>query len=385
MARDYNSSMLADSAAIKDNVALLKPLTLEQTGLPHMTQEQIKTKKALNWADLGFQYQPTEYRFRAVHKNGQWSQGELITDSMIAVHEGAPALHYAQQCFEGLKAQTAPDGRVLLFRPELNAERMRQAAGRLLMPVVPEELFLRGVEEAVRANYAWIPPHGSGAALYIRPMLIGVGENLGLKTAKEFEFRVFVSPVGPYYKTAGLAVISLAVSDLDRAAPAGTGNYKIGANYAGGLLATRLAQELGANEALFLDARERRYIDEAGSANIVVAMSGGRFVTPGSNAVLPSVTRRSIMTLAEQELGLVTEQRAIDLRAEIGEFEEVAACGTAAVISPVGKIYVDGQWHCFYANGEQAGPVMHRLYELLVSIQRGEVADKYHWTHQVSI
>src|SRR5690606_23923408 len=261
----------------------------------------------------------------------------------------------------------------------------RQAAGRLLMPEVPEALFIRGVQEAVRANYAWIPPYGSGASLYIRPMLIGVGQNLGLKTAKEFEFRVFVSPVGPYYKSAGLAVISLAVSDMDRAAPSGTGNFKIGANYAGGLLATRCAQELGANEALFLDARERRYIDEAGSANIVVAMSGGRFVTPGSSAVLPSITRRSVMTLAESDMGLKTEQRNIDLRKEIAEFEEVAACGTAAVISPVGKIYVDGQWHGFYKNGEEAGPVMQKVYELLVGIQRGEIADKYHWTHNVSL
>lgn len=348
-----------------------------------MTQQFTTPKKDLNWAELGFQYRPTEFRFRALHRNGQWSDGELITDNMISVHEGAPALHYAQQCFEGLKAQTAPDGRVLLFRPALNAERMRQAAERLLMPQVPEALFIRGVEEAVRANYAWIPPHGSGAALYIRPMLIGVGENLGLKTAKEFEFRVFVSPVGPYYKSAGLAVISLAVSDLDRAAPAGTGNYKIGANYAGGLLATRLAQELGANEALFLDARERRFIDEAGSANIVVAMRDGSFVTPGSNAVLPSVTRRSIMTLAEQELGMKIEQRAIDLRKEIDQFDEVAACGTAAVISPVGKIYLDGQWHSFYGSGEQAGPVMQKLYNLLVGIQRGELEDKFGWTHEV--
>jgi branched-chain amino acid aminotransferase len=348
-----------------------------------MTQQFTISKKDLNWAELGFQYRPTDFRFRALHRNGQWSDGELITDNMISVHEGAPALHYAQQCFEGLKAQTAPDGRVLLFRPALNAERMHQAAERLLMPQVPEALFIRGVEEAVRANYAWIPPHGSGAALYIRPMLIGVGENLGLKTAKEFEFRVFVSPVGPYYKSAGLAVISLAVSDLDRAAPAGTGNYKIGANYAGGLLATRLAQELGANEALFLDARERRFIDEAGSANIVVALRDGSFVTPGSNAVLPSVTRRSIMTLAEQELGLKIEQRAIDLRKEIDQFEEVAACGTAAVISPVGKIYLDGQWHSFYGNGEQAGPVMQKLYNLLVGIQRGELEDKFGWTHEV--
>lgn len=345
--------------------------------------EQAKTKKDLNWAELGFQYRPTDYRFRALFVNGQWTEGELITSEMISVHEGAPALHYAQQCFEGMKAQTTPDGRVLLFRPRLNAERMRQAATRLLIPEVPEELFLRGVAAAVRANYPWIPPHGSGAALYIRPMLIGVGENLGLKPAKEFEFRVFVSPVGPYYHSAGLAVISLAVSDLDRASPSGTGNFKIGANYAGGLLATRLAQQLGANEALFLDAAQRRFIDEAGSANIVVAMRGGRFVTPSSSAVLPSVTRRSIMTLAEKELGLTVEQRPIDLRKEIEEFEEVAACGTAAVVAPVGRIWLDSQWHSFYGGGEKAGPIMQKLYALLVGIQRGELDDKYDWTHEV--
>ncbi len=347
--------------------------------------EQTKTKQALNWADLGFQYRFTDYRFSAVWRDGQWSDGELITSRMINVHEGAPALHYAQQCFEGLKAQTAPDGRVLLFRPTLNAERMRQAASRLLIPEVPEALFLRGVEEAVRSNYSWIPPHGSGAALYIRPMLIGVGENLGLKPAREFEFRVFVSPVGPYYQSSGLAVISLAVSDIDRAAPSGTGSYKVGANYAGGLLATREAQKLGANEALYLDSATRRFIDEAGSANIVVAMSGNRLVTPSSGAVLPSVTRRSIMVLAEQELGMQIEHRPIELRKELPEFEEVGACGTAAVLSPVGKILVDGQWHHFHDNGESVGPVMQKLYDSLVTLQRGERDDPYGWTHEVVI
>lgn len=347
--------------------------------------EKEKTKKALNWAELGFQYRYTDYRFSAVWREGEWSGGELVSSQMISVHEGAPALHYAQQCFEGLKAQTAPDGRVLLFRPKLNAERMREAASRLLIPEVPEELFLRGVEEAVRANYAWIPPYGSGASLYIRPMLIGVGENLGLKPAREFEFRVFVSPVGPYYKSSGLAVISLAVSDIDRAAPAGTGSYKVGANYAGGLLATREAQKLGANEALYLDSATRRYIDEAGSANIIVAMTGNRLVTPRSGAVLPSVTRRSVMVLAEQELGMTVEHRPIELRQEMAEFEEVGACGTAAVLSPVGRILVDGQWHSFSGNGESVGPVMQKLYDSLVSLQRGEREDSYGWTHEVII
>lgn len=342
-------------------------------------------KKSLDWATLGFQYRKTDYRFRAIYSEGKWSTGELLESEIIPVHEGAPSLHYAQQCFEGLKAQTAPDGRVLLFRPDLNSERMNLAAGRLLMPEVPRELFLTAVEEAVRANYAWIPPHGVGASLYIRPLLIGVGENLGLRPAKQFEFRVFVSPVGPYYQSSGLAVISLAVSELDRAAPHGTGNFKVGANYAGGLLATRRAQAMGADEALYLDAAQKRYIDEAGSANIVIAMQGNRFVTPRSDAVLPSVTRRSLMVLAEDKLKLKTECRPIDLRAEMVDFEEVAACGTAAVISPVGRIFFDGTWHSFYDAGKSVGPVMQELYDLLVGIQRGEMEDSYGWTRQVPI
>jgi len=284
-----------------------------------------------------------------------------------------------------MKSQTAADGRVLLFRPDLNTERMDLAAARLLMPAVPRELFMRGVEEVVRANYAWIPPFGSGASLYIRPMLIGVGENLGLKPAQEFEFRVFVSPVGPYYKQAGLSVISLAVSDVDRAAPRGTGSYKVGANYAGGLLATKLAQEVGANEALYLDSKEARYIDEAGSANILVVTKDGALLTPKSDAILPSITRRSIMTLAQEQLGMTTQERPIDLRAEFSTFQEAAACGTAAVLSPIGKIWFDGQWHEVGDSGSNAGPMMQKVYDLLVGIQRGELEDKHGWCHEVGI
>jgi branched-chain amino acid aminotransferase len=262
---------------------------------------------------------------------------------------------------------------------------MDLAAARLLMPAVPRELFMRGVEEAVRANYAWIPPYGSGASLYIRPMLIGVGENLGLKPAQEFEFRVFVSPVGPYYKQAGLSVISLAVSGVDRAAPRGTGSYKVGANYAGGLLATKLAQEIGANEALYLDSKEARYIDEAGSANILVVTKDGVLLTPKSDAILPSITRRSIMTLAAEQLGMSTQERPIDLRAEFSSFQEAAACGTAAVLSPIGKIWFDGQWHELGDAGSNVGPTMQKVYDLLVGIQRGELEDKHGWCHEVSI
>jgi branched-chain amino acid aminotransferase len=341
-------------------------------------------KKPLNWAVLGFQYQRTDYRFRAVHENGVWGEGELITDENIPIHEGAPSIHYAQQCFEGMKAQTSADGRVLLFRPDLNSERMDLAAKRLLMPQVPENLFLEAVEETVRANYAWIPPFGSGASLYIRPMLIGVGENLGLNPAQKFEFRVFVCPVGPYYKEAGLAVISLAVSEMDRAAPNGTGSFKVGANYAGGLLATRAAQALGANEALYLDSMEGRYIDEAGSANIIVAMKDGSFASPKSDAILPSITRRSIMILAKEELGLKVEDRPIDLRAEFSQFQEMAACGTAAVLSPVGKVWFDACWHNVYQDGDSIGPIMQELYDLLVGIQNGELEDRFSWLHEVS-
>ncbi len=342
-------------------------------------------KKDLNWSELGFQYVKTDFRFSAIWENGSWNDGELITDEIIPIHEGAPSIHYAQQCFEGLKAQTAADGRVLLFRPDLNCERMNRTAPRILMPPVPDEMFLSAIDEVVRANYAWIPPFGSGASLYIRPMLIGVGENLGLKPARKFEFRVFVSPVGPYYKSDGLAVISLAVSDFDRAAPSGTGSYKVGANYAGGLLATKKAQELGASEALYLDAAEKRYIDEAGSANIIVATKDGKLLTPKSDAILPSITRRSLMVLAKDKLGMDTEERSIDLRKEFSNFQEAAACGTAAVLSPVGKIFFDEHWHNIYEDGETVGPVMQDLYDQLVGIQMGEIEEDYGWIKEVSI
>ncbi len=343
------------------------------------------SKKQLNWAELGFQYIKTDYRFTAIYQDGEWSDGGLVSEEEMSIHEGAPSLHYAQQCFEGMKAQTAEDGRILLFRPQLNCERMKRTAPRLLMPQVPDDLFLRAIEETVRANYAWIPPYGSGASLYIRPMLIGVGENLGLNPAQKYEFRVFVSPVGPYYKDAGLSVISLAVSEIDRAAPNGTGSFKAGANYAGGLAATRKAQELGANEALYLDSAEHRYIDEAGSANIIIVMKDGRLVTPASSAILPSITRRSLMELAAEHLNLDTEERPIDLRAEFGQFEEAGACGTAAVLSPVGKIWFDNEWHNIYQDGQTVGPIMQELYDLLIGIQKGEIVDQFSWLYEIEI
>ena len=368
-------------------------------------------KQQLNWAELGFQYHRTDYRFCAQHSSGSWNRGELIESEIIQAHEGAPALHYAQQCFEGMKAQTTADGRVLLFRPDLNSERMNLAAARLLMPEVPRQMFMDVVEETVRANYTWIPPFGSGASLYIRPMLIGVGENLGLRPAQQFEFRVFVSPVGPYYKSDGLAVISLAVSEIDRASPNGTGCYKIGANYAGGLLATRKAQDKGADEALYLDSAEGRYIDEAGSANIIIAMKDvkpGRVecktcngahaykaTAPKKRGAATAETKKinallveyknAMMVIAREQLGLKTEARPIELRAEISQFEEVAACGTAAVLAPVGRILVDQHWHSIYQDGQTVGPIMQELYDRLVGIQMGERRDAFDWCHEVNI
>ena len=343
------------------------------------------TKKPLKWGELGFQYVKTDFRYSAVFQDGNWLPGTLISEENILIHEGAPSLHYAQQCFEGMKAQTTQDGRVVLFRPALNSERMNRTASRLLMPEVPQVLFITAVEEAVRANYSWIPPYGSGASLYIRPMLIGVGENLGLNPAQSFEFRVFVSPVGPYYKSAGLAAISLAVSDFDRAAPQGTGSYKAGANYAGGLLATLKAQELGASEALYLDSASHRFIDEAGSANIIVALKNGDLVTPSSNAILPSITRRSIMKIASEQFGIKTEERAIDLRGEFDSFAEMSACGTAAVLSPVGRVYFDSKWHIVNGDGLTVGPVMQKLYDSLIQLQRGEIEDQFGWLQVVEI
>ncbi len=339
-----------------------------------------KEKKNLNWKNLGFSYIKTDWRFTALWEDGKWNQGELVRSEVMNLHEGSPVLHYAQSCFEGLKAFSSPEGKALLFRSNLNWERMKETSARLMMPEVPEELFMRGLIECIKANEAWIPPYGSGASLYIRPMLIGIGENLGLRPASKYEFRIFACPVGPYYKSGGLSLIRLAVTDLDRAAPQGTGAVKTGANYAGGLLATHRAKELGATEALYLDSSQRRYLEEAGSANIVLKMTRNRFVTPSSSSILPSVTRKSLMVLAEQELGLTLEERPVDLRAEINEIEEFGACGTAAVLSPVSHVLLDGPWHAFYKEGQEVGPVMQRLYQTLTAIQKGEQEDKYGWT-----
>lgn len=341
-------------------------------------------KKEIDWSSLGFNYLKTDLRYVATCEEGEWSPGELTDDNIVNLNESSPVLHYGQACFEGMKAQTARDGRILLFRPGMNFERMNRTAERLLMPSLPKDLFFDAIYETVRANYAWIPPYGTGASLYVRPLLIGIGENLAVQPARKYAFRVFVCPVGPYYREGSLLPISLAVTDINRAAPRGTGNVKAGANYVGSLMASRNARELGADEALYLDSQENRYIEETGSSNIVIAMTGDRFVTPYAPAsILPSVTRQSIMTLAEYELGMQVEERPVDLAREIADFCEVGACGTAAVITPVARIYLDPKWYVF--NDGKTGPVVKQLYDALTQIQRGERDDPYGWTHEVEI
>ncbi len=343
-----------------------------------------KTKQPLDWGNLPFAYTKTDYRFQAFWEDGSWSEGKLITDSNITIHEGSTSLHYAQECFEGLKAQTAENGDVLLFRPEENAKRMQKSAERILMPSIPISLFMKGVCEVVNANYSWIPPHGYNASLYIRPLLIAHGDNLGLKSATKFEFRVLVSPVGAYFKSTKLEPIRLAVSEFHRVASQSTGMAKIGGNYAGGLLATKMAKEEGANEALYLDAKEHKYIEEAGSANILVLTKDKQLVTPDTDSILPSITRKSIMTLAKDKLNLTTKTRAIALMEEINSIQEMAACGTAAVLSPIDAVKMNNTWYTL-PDSPKVGPIMSELRTMLVDLQLGKIQDDYNWIYKVDI
>lgn len=335
----------------------------------------------LDWANLGFTYLRTPWRFQAEWRDGAWSEGQLLSENTITIEEGACALHYAQQCFEGMKAFTTPEDRSVLFRPTENAKRMAVSARRLLMPAPPEELFLHGVRECVRANEEWMPPHGLGAAMYVRPLLIGVGDNLGLRPAPRYLFRVFCSPVGPYFK-GGVRAIRLRVSELDRVAHNGTGAFKVGGNYAGGLMATAEAKKAGYDEALYLDPLEHRYLEEAGSANVFGILAprarGGkhRLVTPESPSILPSVTMASVLTIAAEELGLEVERRRIAID-EVADFVEMGCTGTAAVITPVAVVN-DGARDV--AIGHDApGPLTLDLYGRLTGIQRGKLPDTRGW------
>lgn len=338
-------------------------------------------KKNIDWANIGFGYMPTDYRFVANYKDGAWDEGELTTDANITISECAGVLQYAQTCFEGMKAYTTEDGRVVVFRPDLNAKRMEDSAKRLEMPVFPQDRFVKAIEETVKANLAYVPPYGSGATLYIRPYMFGSSSVIGVKPAEEYQFRVFTTPVGPYFK-GGAKPITIKVSDFDRAAPHGTGHIKAGLNYAMSLHAIVTAHAEGFDENMYLDAATRTKVEETGGANFIFVTKDNTVVTPKSNSILPSITRRSLMYVAEHYLGLKVEEREVYFD-EVKDFAECGLCGTAAVISSVGKINDHGKEICFPSGMEEMGPITKKLYDTLTGIQMGRIEAPEGWIYEI--
>lgn len=334
-------------------------------------------KKNIDWANLGFGYMPTDKRFVSNYKDNRWDDGALISDATVQISECAGVLQYAQTCFEGMKAYTTEDGRIVTFRPDLNAERMEQSCLRLEMPVFPKERFVNAVCQTVAANESYVPPYGSGATLYIRPYMFGSNPVIGVKPADEYQFRVFVTPVGPYFK-GGVKPLTIRVSDFDRAAPHGTGHIKAGLNYAMSLHAIVDAHQQGFDENMYLDAATRTYVEETGGANFLFVTKDNKVVTPKSNSILPSITRRSLLIVAKEYLGLEVEEREVPF-AEVPEFAECGLCGTAAVISPVGKIVNHGKEICMPSGMNEMGPVTKKLYETLTGIQMGRIEAPEGW------
>lgn len=335
----------------------------------------------VKWNELGFGYIKTPYRFVAEYSGGNWNKGGLTADANIVISECAGVLQYAQTAFEGLKAYTTADGRTVTFRPDLNAERMAQSAARLEMPVLPEGMFIEAVEKVVAANREYVPPYGSGATLYLRPFMFGSSPVIGVKPAEEYQFRMFATPVGPYFK-GGVKPITIRVCDLDRAAPHGTGHIKAGLNYAMSLHAIVDAHKNGFDENLYLDAGTRTYIEETGGANFMFVTKDGKVITPKSDSILPSVTRRSLCYVAEKYLGLTVEHRPVKL-SELADFAECGLCGTAAVISPVGKIVDHGKEICLPSGMNEMGKVTKRLYDTLTGIQMGRIKAPAGWLHEI--
>ncbi|MCI7226581.1 MAG: branched-chain amino acid aminotransferase [Lachnospiraceae bacterium] len=334
-------------------------------------------KKNIDWSNLGFGYVPTDYRFVANYKNGAWEEGGLTTDATVTISECAGVLQYAQTCFEGMKAYTTEDGRTVIFRPDLNAARMADSCRRLEMPVFPEDKFVDAVVKVVEANEAYVPPYGSGATLYIRPYMFGSDAVIGVKPASEYQFRVFATPVGPYFK-GGAKPITIRVSDYDRAAPHGTGHIKAGLNYAMSLYPIMEAHREGFAENMYLDAATRTKVEETGGANFIFVTRDNKVVTPKSNSILPSITRRSLIYVAKEYLGLEVEEREVYFD-EVKDFAECGLCGTAAVISPVGKINDHGKEICFPSGMEEMGPVITKLRETLTGIQMGHIKAPEGW------
>ncbi|MBP3621271.1 MAG: branched-chain amino acid aminotransferase [Lachnospiraceae bacterium] len=333
--------------------------------------------KNIDWSNLGFGYIETEQRFVSNYKNGAWDEGVITGDSMVTISECAGVLQYAQTCFEGLKAYTTEDGHIVCFRPDLNAKRMVDSCERLEMPTYPEDKFVEAVVKVVEANLDYVPPYGSGATLYIRPYMFGSNPVIGVKPAEEYQFRIFVTPVGPYFK-GGAKPIVIRVSDFDRAAPHGSGHIKAGLNYAMSLHAIVDAHNKGYSENLYLDPATRTKVEETGGANFIFITKDGKLVTPKSDSILPSITRRSLMYVAEHYLGMEVEHREVYLD-ELENFAECGLCGTAAVISPVGKIDDHGKEICFPSGMEEMGPVTKKLYDTLTGIQMGRIEAPEGW------
>ena len=340
-------------------------------------------KKNIDWSSIGFGYIKTDKRYVSNYKNGAWDEGTLTDDANIVLSECAGVLQYAQTVFEGLKAYTTEDGRIVCFRPDLNASRMADSAKRLEMPAFPEDRFVKAVEETVRANAAYVPPYGSGATLYIRPYMFGSNPVIGVKPADEYQFRMFCTPVGPYFK-GGAKPITIKVSDFDRAAPHGTGHIKAGLNYAMSLHAIVTAHQEGYDENMYLDAATRTKVEETGGANFIFVTKDGTVVTPKSNSILPSITRRSLMVVAEKYLGLKVEHREVYFD-EVKDFAECGLCGTAAVISPVGKIVDHGKEICFPSGMEKMGPIIQKLYDTLTGIQMGRIEAPEGWIKEIKV
>ena len=330
-------------------------------------------KKKIDWANIGFGYVQTDVRYVANFKDGAWDEGELTRDANITMNECACVLQYAQTVFEGMKAYTTAGGQTVCFRPDLNAQRMMDSCQRMRMPVFPKERFLDAIRQTVKANIAWVPPYGSGASLYLRPYMFGMDPVLGVKPAHEFQFRVFGTPVGPYFK-GGVRPLTLRVSDLDRAAPRGTGHIKAGLNYAMSLYNIVDAHEQGYDENLYVDSATRQHIEETGGANILFVTKEGKLVVPKSDTILPSITRRSLIQVARDYLGLDVEERVVGVE-ELGNFAEAGLCGTAAVISPVGKIVDHGKEYTYAGMGQ----VIEKLYNTLTGIQMGTIEAPEGW------
>lgn len=337
--------------------------------------------KNIDWANLPFGYQVTDKRFVANYKNGAWDAGKLTSDATVHISECAGVLQYAQTCFEGLKAYTTKDGRIVTFRPDLNADRMASSCERLEMPVFPKERFVQAVLDTVKANIDWVPPFGSGATLYIRPYMFGSNAVIGVKPADEYQFRILVTPVGPYFK-GGVKPIVVRISDLDRAAPHGTGDIKAGLNYAMSLHNIMDAHRNGFAENMYLDPATHTYIEETGGANILFVTKDGKLVTPKSNSILPSITRRSLILVAKDYLGIEVEERKIN-KNELADFAECGLCGTAAVISPIGKIVDHGTEINVPSGMEEIGPVLKKLRETLTGIQMGEIKAPEGWIYEI--